>query len=63
MGAIGHPLGGGWTGFGLRIPEAKFGFTAGFEAGDFLGAGVVPGEQLPGGCIGVAGVEVTEERG
>jgi hypothetical protein len=45
----------------LGIPELKFGFAAGFQAGDFLGAGVIPCKQLPGCDVEFAIVEIVQE--
>ena len=45
-----------------RIPERKFGFAAAFEAGDFTRASVIPREQLPGGGIAFAVVEIAQKR-
>ena len=45
------------------MPEVEFGFAAGFEAGDFLCADVVPHEQLLGSGVVAADVEVAQEGG
>ena len=44
-------------------PEAELGFAAEFEGGEFTVAGVVPGEELPGGFVVLAGIEVAEKGG
>lgn len=49
----------GWGGG----PEAEFGFAASFEGGEFAGAGVIPGKELPCGVVVFPGVEVAEEGG
>jgi hypothetical protein len=57
----------GFSGRGARgrlwDPEAEFGFSAEFEGGEFAGAGVVPGEKLPGGFIVSARVQIAEQGG
>jgi hypothetical protein len=44
-------------------PEAVFGSAARLEGGNFVVAGVVPPQQLKGGGIGLAVVQVLEKRG
>jgi len=52
-------LGFGWGGG----PEAELGFAAEFEGGEFAGAGVIPGEELPCGVVVLAGVEIAQQGG
>jgi hypothetical protein len=45
------------------VPEVELGFATGAEGGDFLVAGVIPEEELLGGGLVAAEVEVGEQGG
>ena len=42
-------------------PEAVFGFAAGFEGGDFADSGMIPAQDLKGGAVIAAGIEVLKK--
>jgi len=61
-----EPESGGGDGvdlYGRLSPECIFGFAAGFEAGDFFVAGVVPAEEFGSGRSVFFGIEVLEQGG
>jgi hypothetical protein len=43
------------------VPEVKLGFAAGFEAGHFLLAGVIPVKQLLGGCVVASDIQFAQQ--
>lgn len=57
----GCPLCGGLALCGVLVPEVELGLAAGAESGAFAVAGVVPEQELLGGGVVAAGVEIGQQ--